>query len=151
MLVRGRHHRSLGPVCEDRKRRQLSVTQEEEFLSGNKSTDTLILDFLEINFCCLSFLICGILLWRPKQIFKLYILLERLIHSRKGLSLNQLNYIFTFLALLFSHVQLFATPWTAAHQAALSLTISRSLLKLMLIEPVMPPSPPISLEYMKMV
>lgn len=45
MLVRGRHHRSLGPVCEDRKRRQLSVTQEEEFLSGNKSTDTLILDF----------------------------------------------------------------------------------------------------------
>ena len=113
------------------------MTQEEEFLSGNKSTDTLILDFLEINFCCLSFLICGILLWRPKQIFKLYILLERLIHSRKGLSLNQLNYIFTFLALLFSHVQLFATPWTAAHQAALSLFISWSLPKFMSIESVM--------------
>ena len=29
---------------------------------------------------------------------------------------------------LLSHVQLFATPWTAAHQASLSFTISRSLL-----------------------
>ena len=30
-----------------------------------------------------------------------------------------------------SHVQLFVTPWTAAHQASLSITNSRSLLKLM--------------------
>ena len=30
-----------------------------------------------------------------------------------------------------SHVQLFTTPWTAAYQAFLSFTISRSLLKLM--------------------
>ena len=30
-----------------------------------------------------------------------------------------------------SHVQLFAAPWTAAHQASLSITISWSLLKLM--------------------
>ena len=30
------------------------------------------------------------------------------------------------------------TPWTAAHQASLSFTISRSLLKLMSIKPVMP-------------
>ena len=28
-----------------------------------------------------------------------------------------------------SHVQLFVTPWTAAHQASLSITNSRSLLK----------------------
>ena len=35
-------------------------------------------------------------------------------------------------------VQLFATPWTAAHQASLSITNSRSLLKLMSIESVMP-------------
>ena len=35
-------------------------------------------------------------------------------------------------------VQLFATPWTAAHQASLSFTISWSLLKLMFIESVMP-------------
>ena len=34
--------------------------------------------------------------------------------------------------------QLFATQWTAAHQASLSITNSRSLLKLMSIELVMP-------------
>ena len=37
-----------------------------------------------------------------------------------------------------SHVWLFATPWTAARQASLSITNSRSLLKLMSIESVMP-------------
>ena len=37
-----------------------------------------------------------------------------------------------------SHVWLFATPWTAAHQASLSITNSWSLLKLMSIESVMP-------------
>ena len=37
-----------------------------------------------------------------------------------------------------SHVQLFATPWTAACQASLCFTISQSLLKLMSIESVMP-------------
>ena len=39
---------------------------------------------------------------------------------------------------LLSHVQLFVTPWIAARQASLSITISRSLLKLMSIEVVMP-------------
>ena len=37
-----------------------------------------------------------------------------------------------------SSIWLFATPWTAAHQASLSITNSRSLLKLMSIESVMP-------------
>ena len=37
-----------------------------------------------------------------------------------------------------SRVQLFATPWTAARQASLSITNSRSLPKLMYIESVMP-------------
>ena len=37
-----------------------------------------------------------------------------------------------------SHVRLFATPWTAAHQASLSITNSQSLCKLMSIESVMP-------------
>ena len=37
-----------------------------------------------------------------------------------------------------SHVQLFVTPWTAACQAFLFFAISWSLLKPMLIEPVMP-------------
>ena len=39
---------------------------------------------------------------------------------------------------LLCHVRLFATPWTAARQASLSITNSRSLLKLMSIELVMP-------------
>ena len=39
-----------------------------------------------------------------------------------------------------SFVRLFATPWTAAHQASLSFTVSRSLLKFMSIELVMPPN-----------
>ena len=37
-----------------------------------------------------------------------------------------------------SHVWLLPTPWTAAYQASLSITNSRSLLKLMSIESVMP-------------
>ena len=61
-----------------------------------------------------------------------------------------LAFLFSFLALLntpqfssvqsLSHVQLFATPWTAARQTSLSITNSRSLLKLMSIESVMPPN-----------
>ena len=39
---------------------------------------------------------------------------------------------------LLSCVRLFATPCTAAHQASLSITNSQSLLKLMLIESMMP-------------
>ena len=37
-----------------------------------------------------------------------------------------------------SRVQLFATPWTAARQASLSISNSQSLLKLLSIESVMP-------------
>ena len=37
-----------------------------------------------------------------------------------------------------SHVRLFVTPWAAAHQASLSFTISRSLLKFMSTESMMP-------------
>ena len=49
-----------------------------------------------------------------------------------------------FLSIIFSsvqslmHVQLFATPWTAARQASLSITNSWSLLKLKSIESMMP-------------
>ena len=39
---------------------------------------------------------------------------------------------------LLSHVRFFVTPWTAAHQASLSITNSQSLLKFMSIESVMP-------------
>ena len=41
-------------------------------------------------------------------------------------------------AQLLSHVQFFATSWTAACQASLSFTTSQSLLKLMSAESVMP-------------
>ena len=41
---------------------------------------------------------------------------------------------------LLSCVRLFATPWTTAHQASLSITNSRSWLKLMSFESVMPSS-----------
>ena len=37
-----------------------------------------------------------------------------------------------------SHVPLLVTPWTIAHQASLSFSISQSLLKIMSIESVMP-------------
>ena len=39
-----------------------------------------------------------------------------------------------------SHIRLFVNPWTAAHQASLSITNSHSLPKFMLIESVMPSS-----------
>ena len=43
-----------------------------------------------------------------------------------------------------SHAQLFAIPWTTALQASLSITNSRSLLKLISIESVMPSNNPSS-------
>ena len=52
------------------------------------------------------------------------------------------NHMTTVIAVVqsLSCVWLFATPWTAARQASMSFTISRSLLKLMSIESVMPSS-----------
>ena len=52
---------------------------------------------------------------------------------------NKINTFHQFISVQsLSHVQLFATPWTAARQASLSITNSWSLLKLMSIESVMP-------------
>ena len=47
-------------------------------------------------------------------------------------------YIMEYSVQSLSCVWLFATPWTAARQASLSITNSRSLLKLMPVESVMP-------------
>ena len=44
---------------------------------------------------------------------------------------------FAVIVQLLSHVQLFMSPWTAARQASLPLTISQRMLKFMSIEPVM--------------
>ena len=76
-----------------------------------------------------------------------YFVIEALVN--KYWKCNQrLNDITTFLPIivsiqfslvpLLSRVQLFATPWTAAHEASLSITNSQSLFKLMYIESVMP-------------
>ena len=46
--------------------------------------------------------------------------------------------LISLLVQLLSCIWLFATPWTAAHQAPLSSTISQSLLKLMSIKSMMP-------------
>ena len=54
-----------------------------------------------------------------------------LLHCR--LILYQLNYQGSP---SLNHVQLFATPWTVAHQASLSFTISQSLLRFVFIESV---------------
>ena len=45
--------------------------------------------------------------------------------------------VYSLIVQLLSCVQLFATPWTTAHEASLSFIISRSLLKSMSIESVM--------------
>ena len=46
--------------------------------------------------------------------------------------------VFVSSSVQFSHVRLFVIPWIATHHASLSITNSRSLLKLMSIESVMP-------------
>ena len=54
------------------------------------------------------------------------------------MDINSFNiYLYSDVVQFPSHVWLFATPWTAAHQASLSLTISQSLLKFMSIAMVM--------------
>ena len=53
--------------------------------------------------------------------------------------LTPLNFFYPFVVLqLLSPVQLFVTPWTAAHQGSLFSTVSQSLFKLMCIKLVMP-------------
>ena len=60
---------------------------------------------------------------------------QLLIGLRKS---SQRIYLRRDLCQSFSRVLLFATPWTTARQASLSITNSRSLLKLISIELVMP-------------
>ena len=53
--------------------------------------------------------------------------------------LTPVHHMYSFISVqLFSDVQLFETPWTAAHQASLSITNSWSFLKLLSIKSVMP-------------
>ena len=56
--------------------------------------------------------------------------------QRKHIKIK-LHFCFYIVVQLLAHVLLFATPWTAAHQASLSFTISRSLLKFMSFQALM--------------
>ena len=56
-------------------------------------------------------------------------------HSNRSFSLSQFSSV-----QLLSCVQFFATPWSVARQASLSITNPQSLLKLMSIESVIPSS-----------
>ena len=56
-----------------------------------------------------------------------------------AIAFSELSTLFSSVKSL-SRVRLFAIPWIAAHQASLSITNSRSLLKIMSIESVMPSS-----------
>ena len=69
------------------------------------------------------------------SILSLFLLLRKAVSSRNGHChwLQQ-----NFVVQLLSHVRLFVTPGTAAHQASLSFTVSQSPPKLMSIESVMP-------------
>ena len=55
-----------------------------------------------------------------------------------GLSFLYLSHILYQFSSVAQSGRLFATPWTAARQASLSITNSRSLLKLMSVESMMP-------------
>ena len=59
-------------------------------------------------------------------------------HIKSSLGSSAFWFFYLSSVQLLSRVPLFVTPWTAAHQASLSITKSQSLLKLMSIELVMP-------------
>ena len=79
-----------------------------------------------------------LLLLLSKVYVKLY--LHCLQHPSQVSQLPSLPFLLLFVVAvqLLSRVQLFATAWTAAHQASLSFTISQSLLKLLFSELMMP-------------
>ena len=56
----------------------------------------------------------------------------------KKMSLLKVKFRQTIVVQLLSYVQLFVTPWTAAHQGSLSFTVSWNLLKLMSIKSMIP-------------
>ena len=78
---------------------------------------------------------------RREELEKLFLLFLEQLHSMegaKGLTLEDCLMGFQFSSVAQSCPRLFVTPWTAAHQASLSITNSQSLLKLMCVESVMP-------------
>ena len=81
-------------------------------------------------------------LWYNRILFKLFIhdtCMDFLVHMYTHMTTHVCIYSHQFSSLQsLSHVRLFVTPWTSASQASLSITNSRSSLKPMSIELVMP-------------
>jgi len=101
----------------------------------------ITINFILIFFNCISNLLL-ILKYFLRVLFKklfwvinLLILLPKWIRRAPALSICKIQ--FSSVQWL-SRVRLFATTWTAACQASLSITNSRSILRLMSIESVMP-------------
>ena len=87
-----------------------------------------VLSILHFNSFILKLILCGVVTIIVLSILYRMVLKEPTgPHERDHQSVQSL-----------SRVQLFVTPWTAAHQAFLSITNFWSLLKLMSIELVMP-------------
>ena len=116
-----------------------------------------LLSWNKPNLVLMCFTLKALLVWFSKVFYRIYAMFL----SEIGLTLftvlaaNTYFYFLTYLPLsvfflpscisdvfssvqLFSHVRLFATLWTAARQASLSIANSWSLLKLMSIESMMP-------------
>ena len=94
----------------------------------DKSWNAIALDFPQSYFTELS-VVCI-----------LYFILRHFFPYEHDITLKcKIHFRFSSVQLL-SRVRLFVTPWISARQASLSITISRSSLKLMSIESVMPSS-----------
>ena len=74
----------------------------------------------------------------PSNIQQIILIYTKLIRKCKREHHGPNHFFAVVVVQSLSHVRLFATPWTAAHQASLSITNSQSLLKLMSVESVMP-------------
>ena len=72
--------------------------------------------------------------------FWVFFIIITFLHSIGIVVILFLNFSFIASVQSLSHVWLFATPWIAARQASLSITISRNSLKLTSIESAMPSS-----------
>ena len=82
----------------------------------------------DLIFSCLSYLIWEEWYLSSRALWKI----KKLVFSKIFRRPDQFNSVQSL-----SHVQLFATPWTAARQTSLSITSSWRLLKLMSIKSVM--------------
>ena len=81
------------------------------------------------------------LLWKDRWVRQLAY--DHTVHNRKHREIRKLAYLTQLISSVHfsrSVVSDSATPWTAEHQAPLSITNSQSLLKLVSIESVMPSS-----------